>query len=750
MFCTNCGKELSETAKFCTGCGTKVQRATEAEAIPVAESTPVTEAAPVAEAAPAGETAPVVEAAPVAENTSEKPDKKEKKEKKAKKEKVKKEKGKKSTGKVVAIIIVLVALLGGAGVGWFFYGDTLLSQMNMKKAEECFAADEMEDALEYYEKALERDETLVDAYLKMKDIYVNDGNYEDAIAVLAEGLGAVEADADKAVLQSALETTYKAGALEYTKNKDFDGAFALLEDAKESLSQALYLSEKTSLYIAKADAKAEEGDFYSAFAIIEEAKNDTANPSLNEHKVLLYEKYANSYLKEDGYDLGLAIMVLDEGYQETESETLLLHLQELSKQYAQNAVEEGDYTFARNVLYECYEKTGDESLLEDIANVFIIHADVYLAEGKYEEAVNVLDYGVSYVDSDTLKNRRAEVLDHIYILCKTSYLNDTVTSMSNYAEGGNDLATYYYDESGQISSYIAYDGKGNIIEEGYPVNNEYVEYIYDGDDVLRTVATYDADGNFCSEISYEYDENGNMISFVNIGATDPSVISIGEYTYDEQGRLIKEHISLISDEVDYINEHAYDDENNLISYKEIYNGEVTLWEGYEFDERGMKTADFEYDKNGELVSKSTFAYDEKTNNILQNIIYDAAGNMTDYSEYAYDEEGRLISSIFCSYDLNGNVLWDSSSSYVYNEMGDVVFENHTSVTDGTSSDNTYEYDYNENGDKISMKTYLDGEFTVAYKYSYDYFGNMVEEHIYGSDGTFENRYVFEYVYDYAE
>lgn len=730
MFCTNCGKELSDTAKFCTGCGTKV------------EASPVAEAASVAEASPVAETVPFVEA------TREEPSKKGKKEKKAKKEKVKKEKTKKSGGKVAAIIIVLVVLLGGgAAAGWYFYGDTLLSQFHMKKAEECFAASEFEDALEYYEKALEKDETLVDAYLKINEIYVNEGKYEDAIAILAEGLEAVEEDTDKSALQSALETTYKEGVLQYTEGKDFDGAFAFLEIAKDNLSQSLYMSEKTSLYMAKADAKAATGDFGSAISIIDKGKEDTADPSFDAKKIAIYIQSADFYMGNEEHDF--AIEVLSSAYDSLGDEALLLKLVEVYKGFAQRELGEENYTFARNLLKEGYEKTGDETLLEDIANVFIMNADVYLAEGKYEEAVSVLDYGVSYVDSDTLKNRRAEVLDHIYILCKTSYLNDTVTSMSNYAEDGSDLATYYFDESGQISSYIAYDGKGNIIEEGYPLHNEYVVYTYD-DEVLRTVTTYDDAGNSCSEISYEYDANGNIISFVNIGATDSIVISTGVYTYDEQGRLIKEHISLIDEDVDYINECAYDDENNLISYKEIFNGEVTLWEGYEYGEDGLMSANLEYDKKGELVSKSTFAYDEVTNNILQNIIYDAAGNMTDYSEYAYDEEGRMITGIFCSYDLNGNVLWDSSSSYVYNEMGDVVYENHSSVTDGTSSDNTYEYDYNENGDKISVKTYLDGEFTVAYKYSYDYFGNMVEEHIYGSDGTFDNRYVFEYVYDYAE
>lgn len=77
MFCPNCGKELPETAKFCTNCGTALNRATQeeaaaayvlevpgppqpeapAEAAPVAE-TAATEAVPAPEIQPEAETEP--------------------------------------------------------------------------------------------------------------------------------------------------------------------------------------------------------------------------------------------------------------------------------------------------------------------------------------------------------------------------------------------------------------------------------------------------------------------------------------------------------------------------------------------------------------------------------------------------------------------------------------------------------------------------------------------------------------------
>lgn len=60
MFCMHCGKELSDQAAFCPGCGNKVERP---EAAPTPE--PVAPAAPTAPVAPVVPEAPVVPAAPV-------------------------------------------------------------------------------------------------------------------------------------------------------------------------------------------------------------------------------------------------------------------------------------------------------------------------------------------------------------------------------------------------------------------------------------------------------------------------------------------------------------------------------------------------------------------------------------------------------------------------------------------------------------------------------------------------------------
>ena len=132
MFCRNCGKEIREGSKFCTGCGTPVPAPaaptapveetpavpeTPVEEIPTVPETPVeAPAAPVEETPAVPETpveapaAPVEAPAAVAVEEPAAPDAEEP-------APAKKKKGK---GKVIAIIAVCVALVGALGVGGFF------------------------------------------------------------------------------------------------------------------------------------------------------------------------------------------------------------------------------------------------------------------------------------------------------------------------------------------------------------------------------------------------------------------------------------------------------------------------------------------------------------------------------------------------------------------------------------------------------------------------------------------------------
>lgn len=175
MFCHNCGNEVKEDAVFCSHCGarqnagkeagTEKETKTEMNAAGTPEEAR-TEGIPSGNAPSGG--------------ASEKPEKK-----------------KKGKGGIIALIIGLVLAIGaGVGCALYFTGDAYVSRKNMKLAEECFDAEEYEEALEYYEKALKLDSGLAQAYIRSADIYLLEEKYGEAIEILEKGLKKTREDED--------------------------------------------------------------------------------------------------------------------------------------------------------------------------------------------------------------------------------------------------------------------------------------------------------------------------------------------------------------------------------------------------------------------------------------------------------------------------------------------------------------------------------------------------------------------------
>ncbi len=777
MNCVNCGKELADSAKFCTNCGTKVEvkvasveetpvveSASEAEEVSVVETVPVAEETPVAvevsasEEAPVAEKTAVAEEAPVVEETSvaaesvavevtgEAPVVAEKAEKKAKKEKVKKEK-KGSKGPLIFLIILFILILGAGGVAiWYFTGDDFNSRKNMKLAEECFAEGEMEDALEYYEEALERDETLTDAYTKIADIYLAEGKYEDAIEILADGLEAV-AEEDTQTILSALDAAYNKGVDQYKKDNNFDAAFALLEMAKENFGESKYTSEKTTLYIAKSDAKVAENDFYGALSVLNEGEADTGSPSFNSQKVLVYNNMANFYINIGEYSS--VIYVLHEGYADTNDASLLTRTADVYMAYAKSELDNDNYGTAIDLLYEGYGVTSDESLKDEVVNVYLVAAEDYLARGDFEGAYVALGSGVSDTDSEILKARREEILANIYIISEQVYVDDILEYSMVYNEDGVIVEEKWYDEYANATDIITYDSKGRNLSELYVEENEHYEYVYEND-LLVLVKVTDLNGNPLREKSYEYDENGNMTSFLLVDLENGKTIDVGEYVYDEKGRLLYESETYDAGAYAYSNEYAYDDADNLVLYKSTYNGEVMYWEEYEYNELKQRITTISYDPKGKIISVSSYAYKGIGKLVDELVVTDDQGNVTSSNSYQYDDRGNMITNEFFMYDAEGNVTYDYSTKYEYNEDDELVYEQYWSDTEGTSSDCSYIYEYDSNRNAKIVTIYENGEFIKEYRYEYDNFGNLVYSASRISQGTYEDRYDYVYEYGYKE
>lgn len=167
MFCEQCGKQLQEGSAYCAYCGAKVR-----------QEPPRPAAAEVN-----GPGKPVT--APKGASVQSVPGKKERASGNTK------EPGKsgKRKGGVLAVIAAAV-VVAAAGVGGYLFlnSDAYRSRQNMKQAQEYFEAREYEKAASCYEEALKLNAGLVEAYLGLADIYLEEGLYEDASALLQRGL----------------------------------------------------------------------------------------------------------------------------------------------------------------------------------------------------------------------------------------------------------------------------------------------------------------------------------------------------------------------------------------------------------------------------------------------------------------------------------------------------------------------------------------------------------------------------------
>ena len=150
MFCKNCGKEIKEGDVFCGRCGTPVLTQTEEP---------------------------------------------------------------KGNKKLVMLVIVVVLALAAVGTGSVLYvnSDGYQSGKNMKLAEEMYGSGEYEEAITYYEEALKLDNSNARAYAGAADIYVQRGNYDQALETAEGGLAHIRAE-DKELLMQKFVEIYKKKA----------------------------------------------------------------------------------------------------------------------------------------------------------------------------------------------------------------------------------------------------------------------------------------------------------------------------------------------------------------------------------------------------------------------------------------------------------------------------------------------------------------------------------------------------------
>lgn len=227
-------------------------------------------------------------------------------------------------------------------------------------------------------------------------------------------------------------------------------------------------------------------------------------------------------------------------------------------------------------------------------------------------------------------------------------------------------------------------------------------------------------------ISYQYDQNGNIVVKQEISSWSSSVTY---YEYNSEGKLLKE--TIIDD--DYTKWIQYEYSNNMtITYTTnsyhpdkvttnmyIYDTMGNLIQEQEVSPYSATVTDYIYDTNGNLLQKYQDGYLECT------YTYDVYGRRT--SETRPDDNYNPTHRYF--YDNNNNVIKIESNyrctTLNYNQYGDIIQEICSGIelsADGGDYKMIYNYSYayDDFGRIVWIEKKLEGanysEYSITYTY----------------------------------
>ncbi len=374
-------------------------------------------------------------------------------------------------------------------------------------------------------------------------------------------------------------------------------------------------------------------------------------------------------------------------------------------------------------------------------------------EYEYFEDGNTAKSVYTYADGSKSETTYWESGKH---QTKTSYrqYSDGSSSKSEYNESGNTLLSvskdkdgnetykyeYEYDDNGNQILYIYYvDGvESRRTESKYHENGELAEsvetyasgtkYVYKYTDFGEEEAyiVYDGDGNETNSRLTTYDENNKIKSKIeknNWGSSEAEYengLIIKQVSKDDEGRKTGEQ-----------KDYSYDGEK-LLGYTQVYyyydadsqeeKVDSSTTYTYAYYNSGNRKSATQLSSDGE---KHVTTYADKENDVvISDIYYDEDGNETSSTRYEYDSKGRTTKR---------EEVYSGGSSYTYeyeyNENGQKVLDKTTSKNSYSTTVTTIKYTYDANGREI-RKDY--SRSTTYDEYSQDQ--HYVEEKEYSDNG----------------
>jgi len=308
---------------------------------------------------------------------------------------------------------------------------------------------------------------------------------------------------------------------------------------------------------------------------------------------------------------------------------------------------------------------------------------------------------------------------------KTAETND-LNETCSYVQDAHGRLTEKTDRLGRVTQYD-YDALDRLTEErwlsGITIVNT-IHYVYD--DAGQVIEAGDGNATY----SYVYDDRGRITEITqDLVALGKTVVMRQEL--DAEGRRTQLSVS-VDGTPDLTNTYDYDSFDRLASLTQSDSlGGATVAD---------KRVDFTYLKDGrfksitryadlsgtDLVATTDYGYD--ANGRLMSLVHRDGSTILAGYEYEFDAAGRMTAWT--------NLLYsDESATFDYDDAGQLT----SADRDGTTADESYDYDDNGNREAANGSIYSTGgnnqlESDGTYTYEYDAAGNRVRRTKI-SDGT---------------
>jgi RHS repeat-associated protein len=318
--------------------------------------------------------------------------------------------------------------------------------------------------------------------------------------------------------------------------------------------------------------------------------------------------------------------------------------------------------------------------------------------------------------SESVYDARGRLVESIDANGDSTHFSYTAANeLATLTDANSNETTWEYDGAGRVKSETnqledaieyRYDGFGRLMSK-IDRNGRETRYTYDTLDQLDEELWYDGT-TLVRTIDYDFDEVGNLLS-----VSDPAATY--EFEYDALNRQtgVTQAIDGLNPTVQF--DRVFDAAGRMTSSSAAIGSTDDYLNSYAYDALGRLTAVIQAAQAGNRVAHKGLTFSYNAASQLEAIHRYATSPLSSpvaETEYAYDASGRLISihhvgvASGSTFDQEHTYSYDGANRIAsYSNTIDYVSTGYTYDSRGqliASSGSVIEYDYDENGNRISI------------------------------------------------